>query len=320
MPQVQVITKDDAAEAAEQAAAAFASVDDQEVKQEKVQDKTSEKAELDTKIADAAAAKAAVEDEWAGVPVKVRQTLEAISGKVGSIDELSHIVKSQDGRVGAALRNIAELKTALEAAKTVTKAGGDAPSQEQIAAASASDQEWEKLLEDFPEWNKGIDKRIEHKVEARLSKLALPQAVDVAGLKTELTGTVSEIVAKVTSEAKAEARELAKIDRKYENWETDIYIEGDRSKGFTPEFKGWVTAQAPEVKALGASQRSADAIKMLDVFYEHRKAVAEATAKADRNKKRLSAAITPRGEATPGHVTISDRDAAEIAFASVDHE
>ena len=329
----QAIIKDDAvsaadavanAEAAQAALDAFASVDEPvkkpEVKQEtKVENTDAEKA-AETKAAEEAAAKAAIEAEWEGVPVKVRQTLEAITGKVGTLDMIEHRLKGVEGRTGAALHGVYALKTALDAAKTVDKAGGDAPSQEQIAAAASSDEEWEKLLADFPDWKDGIDKRIDQRLDARLQKLAPPPAVDVAGLKSELTGTVDEIVAKATSETKAETRALAQVDRKYETWEQDIYVDGDRSKAvLTPEFKAWQAAQPPEVRALANSPNPRDAIKMLDAFYEHRKAVADATAKAERDKKRLDRAITPKG-VTTGQVNrnMTEEEARYQGFASVD--
>jgi hypothetical protein len=250
-----------------------------------------------------AAAKAAAEAEWEGVPVKVRQTLEAISGKVGALDKIEHRLKGVEGRTGAALEGVHALKTALDAAKAASGAGGDAPTPEQIAAAAASSAKWKQAKEDYPDWAEAMDERL-----AALKPGAPAPAVDVAGLKAELSGTVGEIVAKATSEAKAEARELAKIDRKHESWEERIN---------TPEFTVWRAAQPPEIQALGASEKAADAIRMLDAFEAHTKAVAEATAKAAANKKRLDSAIQPKGTATPGNRNISDEAAEQQGFNSV---
>lgn len=320
----QVITKDDTAtaadsavqaEAAQAALAGFASVDEPEVKPERAPEKKPEpqktKAEetAEAKIADEAAAKAALEAEWDGVPAKVRQSLEAISGKMGAVDKLQHDFKSLAGRTGAALEGVNAIKTALEAAKTVKQAGGEAPTKEQIAAASENDAEWEKLKEDFPEWAEGTDRRIDRRVEERLAKLVIPPAVDADGLKKELTGTMQEIVAQATSKAKAEARELAKLDLKHEGWEETVKA---------PEFAAWQQTQAPELQALAQSNKAADAIKMLDAYAAHRRTVAEATEKAERSKKRLEGAITPKGVATPATRNISEDEAKFQGFASVD--
>lgn len=317
----QVLTKDDAHTAADVAAdaqaaqaaaqAGFVSVDEPEETQAKVEKKSkepvAEKTEAEkaaeAKAAKEAAAKAAAEAEWDGVPVRVRKTLEAIEGKVGLLDRIEPRLKSVEGRTGAALEGVHALKTALEAAKAATKAGGEAPTQEQIAAAATSSAKWKQAKEDYPDWAEAMDERL----------AALPRAeaspVDVAGLKTELTGTVSEIVAQAASQAKAEARELARIDRKHENWEETVA---------TPDFKTWRDAQPPEIQALGASDKSADAIKMLDAYEAHRKAVAEATAKKQRDQKRLDSAITPKGVAQPATRNPTDEEAKLQGFLSVD--
>lgn len=352
----QVITKEDAEspEAAQAAAeAAFAAVDGEEGKSPvKAESKPKEEAreeapaKTDTVADEEAARVAAADAEWEGVPAKVRQTLETVLGKVDALDSIAQRLKSVEGRTGAALEGVHALKTALDTAKAVTKAGGEAPTQEQIAAAATNDAEWEKLKEDFPDWAEGTDKRIDRRIEERLSKLNLPPAVDVAGIKTDLTGTLQEIVTRATSEAKAEARELAKIDRKHEDWENVI-----SSKEFTDwSFSGGPTAQEQaqyfalreqnpaqaevyyagfaqkhpqwwgEKGAMRASDKASDAIKLLDSYAEHRKAVADATAKAERNKKRLESAITPKGVTSPGTRSLSDEEAMRLAFESVDKE
>jgi hypothetical protein len=253
-----------------------------------------------------AAAKAATEKEWEGVPAKVRQMLEGISGKVGTIDELAHIVKSQDGRVGAALAGVKALTAAVDAAKAATKAGGDAPTQDQIAAAARSSAKWKQAKEDYPDWAEAMEERFAA-LPFALPPKGTDATVDVAALKAEVTGTVGEIVAKATSEAKAEARELAKIDRTHEDWEQTIN---------TQEFADWRKAQAPDIQALAASDKSADAIKMLDAYEKHRKAVADATVKAEADRKRLGGAIQPKGTAAPAARNMSDEAAAQQGFNS----
>lgn len=287
--------------AAQAAEAAFAAVDDDG---KKPAETVKVEPEVDPKVAEEAAVKAAADAEWEGVPAKVRQTLEVISGKVGQIDRLQHDLKSVAGRTGAALEGVHALKTALDAAKAATKAGDDAPTQEQIAAAATSSEKWNQAKEDYPEWAEAMDERLAAMGPGKA-------AVDVAGLKTELTGSMSEIVAQATSQAKAEARELAKVDRKHENWEATVE---------TPDFMAWKPTQPPEIQALFDSDRAADAIKMLDLYEDHRKAVAEATAKTDRNKQRLESAVTPKGVSVASPRTVSDREAAERAFAAVDNE
>lgn len=316
----QVLTKDDAQTAADLAAdakaaqaaaeAGFASVDEPETKAEKPApkvEKVQEKSEADkaaeSKVAEEAAAKAAAEAEWDGVPVKVRQTLESISGKVGALDKLQHDFKSLAGRTGAALEGVNALKAALEAAKTVEKAGGDVPSKEQIVTAAASDEQWGKLKEMFTDWSDEFD----------------PTDVIDKRIAEHLAAQTGEIIAKATSQAKAEARELAKVDRKYETWATDIFVNGENDKdGFTKDFAEWHVSQPQDVQELEHSTKAADAIKVLDAYYAHKNAVAEATAKQERNKKRLDSAITPKGVAQPATRTLTEEEAMMKGFLSVD--
>lgn len=322
----QVITQADTvnndaanADAAQAALDGFASVDEpgsNEPKRAEAEPvKTAVVEVADPKAAEEAAARDAAEKEWDGVPAKVRQTLEAISGRVGKIDMIEQRLKSEEGRAGAALKGIQDIKTSMEAAKAVTKAGGDAPSQQQIAAAAEDDAAWKQLKDEFPEWVTGTEKF----VEARISKFAstLP-ASNIDGIKQELSGTVTEIVAKATSEAKAEARELAKIDRKHENWEDDIYTD-PVSRTLKPEFVAWESKQPPEVRALANSNRASDAIKMLDAFYADRKAVADATAKSQRNKTLVERAITPKGvSSASSNRNLTEEEAKLQGFLSVD--
>lgn len=338
----QVITKDDAvtaadaaanAEAAQAALEGFASVDESEVKpvvepkkaEPKPVEKTDAEKAAETKAADEAAAKAAAEAEWDGVPAKVRQTLEAISGKVGALDKIEHRLKGVEGRTGAALEGVHALKTALEAAKdaakTVTKSGGDAPTQAQIDAAAKDPEKWEALKKDFEEWTQATEEFIQHKLAAeRAETLKLVPKVDVEGIRKEVGDTVGSAVAKARTEAVKEARQLAAVDQKYPTWEEDIHVYAeDGTFSLTPEFSAWMNTQAPEVKALADSNLARDALKMLDLYYADRKAVAEATAKAERNKKRLDAAITPKGVATAqSNRTLTEEEAKLQGFLSVD--
>lgn len=331
MSEVQIITKEDAQPSPEEIAAAtaagFASVDEDsqatpkpkrerepkaapEKKEEEAQpDPAAVKAEAEAKAKaeEEASAKAAAEAEWAGVPPKVRQTLEALSGKVSVIDRINQDFKSLAGRTGAALEGVHKLQTAMEQAKAdAAKTGAEAPTKEQIADASKSKEAWDALKDEFKEWAAGT----EWYVAEQLKKLAPQPAVDAAALKTELAGTTKEMIAQATTQAIAQGRALALVDFKHPGWEDTIN---------TPEFVSWTDAQAPEVQALRTSPKAADAIKMLDLYVEHQRVAAEAAAKEARNKQRLEAAIVPKGSgAAASERQLSEREAMLAGFASVD--
>lgn len=246
-------------------------------------------------------AKAAAPDPWEGVPPIVRQTLDGISGKLGAVESLGHDLKTTAGRV-AAIQS--ELATARATAKTM----GNAPTAAQIEAAAKDPQEWADLKNDFPEWAGATDRRIDQKLAAQRDELLkqIPSAgVDVEGLRRDVGTTVGEAIKR--------ARQLARVDLKHPTWEQDIYVDAEvPDKGFTPEFAAWMKAQAPEIQALADSVKADDAIKMLDSYYDHRKAQVA----REKKQQRLEAAIPAKGSSGQRQPTQSERDAAEQAFAS----
>ncbi len=218
--------------------------------------------------------------------------------------ELESMREKQDAR----LRNIeghigglnSQLKTALATAKAVEKTGGEAPSTTQIESAASSSAKWKALKEDFPDWVDAMDGRLAE-IQA-----AIPKAnpVDVDGLKAELTTNVTQLV----NEAGTRARQMARVDAKYEDWEETVK---------TPEFETWFETQTPEVKALGASAKASDAIRLLDSYEDSRKKT-EAGAKAKAvNEARLKSAITPKGVPSAQPTSLNDVDAFERGFKKV---
>jgi hypothetical protein len=251
-----------------------------------------DKKEPDAPDAPAAAApaepaKPAAPDPWEGVPPVVKTTLESITGKLGAVDTLAKEVKSGTGRI-AAMQS--QLATAQAAAKTVAVA----PTPEQIASASKSKEKWDALKSDFPEWTDAMDERFAAEREATLKAIPKPEAVDVAAI-------TRDVGAAVRTDAVTLARQLARVDAKHENWEADIQA---------PEFAAWVATQAPEVKALADSSNASDAIKMLDMYYDHRKGAE----RKDKNKARLDAAVTPKSASSGGPSILPDEAGLSVGY------
>lgn len=176
-------------------------------------------------------------------------------------------LKATKGRVGA---------LQSELAKRQAQPAADAPSSTQVAAAAKDPEKWASLKKDFPEWGEGI----EAFVDARVG--ALPKN---SGLAKE---DVEQQVAAATAGLQ-QSFEKALIGLKHQDWETTVN---------TDDFGNWLSAQKPEVQALAQSTKGADAIRMLDLFEEHRK-----TPVADVRQSRkatLAAAVTAKpGAAVP---------------------
>jgi hypothetical protein len=292
--------------------------------------------------AEEAAARAAAEAEWEGVPAKVRERLEAISGRVGGLDKIEQRLKSVEGRTGSALEGLHALKTATEAAQAATRAGGDAPTGAQIAEAATSSAKWKQAKEDYPDWAEAM----EDLLQSYRPGNAAP--IDPKAVRGEIVGEFRQLVATATSQARAEARELARLDRAHDDWE-DV-IKSDEFYDFA-----WTHPNAPsqalreryvalkeespdeaerffeglaktnpqwwaERGSMMASDAARDAIKLLDAFKEHRKNTAvapDATAPAVRSKKRLDAVVAPKQAASGGPTILPDEAGLSIGYNRV---
>lgn len=249
-----------------------------------------------------AAGKDADPDPWEGVPPIVRQTLEGISTRLGAVDSLSKDLKTTAGRV-------ASIQSTLATAKATAKTMDNAPTAAQIEAAAKDPAEWAELKKDFPEWTKATEGYVRQALAADRADLLkqIPSAgVDVDGLRREVGTTVGD--------AMHRARQLARVDLKHPTWEQDVYQDINApEKGFTPEFAAWMKAQAPETQALADSVKADDAIKMLDMYYDHRKNVA----RKDKNQARLAANVAPKSASGGGPSILPDEAGLSVGYQRV---
>jgi hypothetical protein len=232
-------------------------------------------------------------DPWKDVPPAIRQSFEA----------LDHRFKSFEGRIGG-------FQKALDEARAKTPAA-DAPTKREIQRAIKNPESWERMKVEFPDFFTAVEERINAEREAAPSAAS---PFDADGFKKQNSTSISQQLSEATATAREQARVYARIDIAHDGWESTLK---------TPAFKTWFTTQAPDIQALGASDKAADVIRVLDAFTEHQKSAAasaeEAAAKKEReeaNQKRLNAAITPTGKPRTGTGTTSAEDAFEAAFNS----
>jgi hypothetical protein len=255
-------------------------------------------AEQATPAPEPAKAEPAAPDPWEGVSPALKTQFESLAAQSQrEIDALKHQVSSNNGRMGA-------LQKQLEAAQAAARATATAPNKRQITDAIRVPEKWAKLKEDFPEWVEAMDERLSAERESQAP------AVDINGIKTEITGTLAQQIA----EAEARARTYARIDVKHDGWQDTLK---------TPDFKAWFTKAPADMQALGASDKAGDAIKVLDAYEAHRTQAAEAAeaqaakdAASKANEQRLRGALTPQGKARTGPTTPSAEDAFEDGFNS----
>lgn len=250
------------------------------------QDEATPKAEAPKEEAPAEPAKQP-EDPFANLPQAVKDRLNLVDQLVETMQQMKRHVSTAEGRVAAMQREMSEAKKAATAVDS-------APTKAQIEAASASPEKWEAMKQDFPEWAEAT----EAMVSAKLAGLTPQQA---QGLTPE---QVQDLVQAKVEDARKEALkavEEAKVEGKYENWREDIQSQ---------DFASWFNQQPAEVKALAESPKGRDAIRMLDLWHESKKAPVEEV-QAQRSSK-LAAAVTVKPGASPAAKTVDQMTPDEL--------
>ena len=220
-------------------------------------------------------------DPWEGVDPVIKQRFDDLSAKLNDYDSMATRLKQAESRIGSITNQLHEAKKAAEVLK---KEKEDAPTKAEIDAAAKSDEQWEDLKKEFPEWADAMDKRLAAE-SAKLEK-----SLGVKSLQEKIESLEKSIQGKnetdITAEFKQTVKELNKqiVSARYPDWETKV-----RAK----EFGEWIASQGADVHAKANSEKAADAIYVLDLYEKHTakpKKSAEEIAK--ERKQRLSQSET----------------------------
>lgn len=168
---------------------------------------------------------------------------DRIAGLESLVTQMQSRLRNAEGNIGG-LKS--QMGTQLQAAQSVRNAGGDAPSATEIREAQGDPEAAKRLREDYPEFASAIDSFM----EAKLTSFR-QQANPSNGLTRE--------------DLEAELKHL-KVEIRHPGWESMVK---------EAEFAGWYQRQPREVKLLGESSEVADAIRLLDLFSDARKAARE---------------------------------------------
>lgn len=265
----------------------------EELSKERQEQQKEEQAQAQAKVEEAAAFDAAVAgeeppppapevpiappppppDEWANVPKVVKDELAALRKMPEQIRHLA-------GHIGGMKSQIEQY---VAVARQTAKTGADAPTRQQITAATGSSKKWKELHEMYPEWSEGTAEYVHEYVDSRVAQLKeQTPSVDPEAIRKQVTEQVTgELTASFATrleEATETAYAMAVVENKHPGW---------RKRVKTEEFKQWRVKQAPELQALAESYDPDDAITMLDHFETDR----VAAARVARNKERLTGAI-----------------------------
>ena len=239
-------------------------------------------------------------DPFAGVDPAIKVMFDDLSSKVMGISAtLEPRLKQTESRIGAitnkfnAANKVAEVEAAEKAA---------APTKEQIEAAAKSDEEWEELSKDFPDWATAFDGRFDKKL-AELKKQLSP-GVDREALEAETM--------KLRTEMKDESEksiQKAILTFAHPDW-TKVMA----SKKFTE----WLPNQSDEIKSrfngsLNTTDLATDASFVLNAFKGEAPEPARTAAEiAAERAARLSNSRLPAGKKANAPKSEADMSPAEL--------
>jgi len=173
-------------------------------------------------------------DVFANLDPAVRDTLSGLQTMVG---QLTNRLRQAEGHIGGLKSS---LQQQIQAAQAVASRGGDAPSRDQLHAATGSASAMARLKEDYPEFAGAMDAALNERL-AGAQQAQVPQGLSPEDVEVRID----------------EMRRQMQVEVKHPGWLDDIK---------QPRFTGWLQGQAAEVQMLANSVAPSDAIRLLDLY------------------------------------------------------
>jgi hypothetical protein len=204
-------------------------------------------------------------------------------------DPLLKRVRHLEGKFGTVNSTLNKL---VQLAETQTaRQGHEAPTREQIEAATQSNEKFETLKEEFPEW-----------AEAMTEQSASLKADIKADIKDDLDGLVSrEDAERMAEAARTQARHYARLDGWFDRSGTRLAARAEELGTFgsweeivaDSKFGDWLEGQALETQELADSPNASDAITLLDLYvgFEENTTIDPEDEETSQEPKRLKNAI-----------------------------
>lgn len=208
-------------------------------------------------------------DPFQGLPPEL---LAKIDDLQKANEDLKNHVRAAEGRVAAWQREREEQKRLSQAA---------APTQTDIAKATANPEKWDQLKQDFPEWAEAMEEYVGFKIGQPSQSVS----------EDQLNRLLEERTEKIRSEA-LEAIEYAKLETKHEDWRETINSD---------EFVAWIGAQPVDVYSLIDSPKAADAVKVISLFKASKAPAPTTTVAEIKNQRKATlsnAVVTKPGESS----------------------
>lgn len=242
-----------------------------------------------------------VEQEHQDPPAEVetidpalRLILDGMSSKLDNITAIENRLKQAESRIGSVTNAVHnQTKQAEAAAKKVA----DAPSEEELKAASKSDEEWDLLKSEYPEHAELID-GLEKRFASKGAIPKIPEIPDLTDLRKAVDTDIDERLNLSQSEVDKKV-EKRLVDVMRPGWRSDIY---SADGTVNPEFNSWFAAQDAEGQRKANSDNAEDAIATYDSFVASKKKAAPQKTpeqiQAERDA-RLSRSVTVPGGGKP---------------------
>ena len=250
---------------------------------------------VDKPVAEPVIEKEPVEaDPFAGVDPAIKKMFDDLSSKVTNIStSIEPRLKQTESRIGAITNKFNAVEKAAEVAEK-------APTKEQVAEAAKSDEAWEELENDFPEWATAFDGRMNKRLAELKSELS--PGVDREALNAE--------VAKIKAEMKGENEleiQKAIISFAHPDWQ---------AMKDSKEFIEWLPKQTGDIadKYKGSdktSDLSADAIFVLNAFKGSTEPAKTAAGIVAERDARLRRSVVPTGRKAAAPKSEADMTMAE---------
>jgi len=212
-------------------------------------------------------------DEWEGVSPALRKHIEGMGKQLGSLGQIETRLKETVGRVGSIQSELA--RQASQAVKPV-----DAPAEVDVAAAE-TDEEWDKLKEDFPEWGNALEKKIASATKSIEEKMAANKPAD------EKVETPEEQAARI---GRIVQHEL--VEMKHPRYQDML---ADEKHDFWPWLRG---LKDPDLIEKSKSTKASDAIQVFDAYKKSKEEPEKETTTvslAQKKKERLAKSVKPQG-------------------------
>jgi hypothetical protein len=207
---------------------------------------------------------------FASLSPEVQAKLSKFDEMAAFMPQLVNELREAKGRIGA-----------LQSQWDKTRQNVEQPSQRQVAAAAQNPDRWEALKKDFPEWGDAISEFVETRLGSLTAAPTGPTSEQIEQLVAQRTEAATTDLRKTLNESL--------VTVKHPTWRKEVN---------TQAFGDWFQTQPGDIQALASSPDGFDAIRMLDLYTEHKARPVKDV--KDQRQQRLAAAASSSKPGTGG--------------------